>query len=150
MNDLPHDVGSSSGANAQARNNTQGNAHSSEVVHPTSAAGSKEHEGVRVQSVEIPIEGVGVEKELPKEVSDSGVKVRPQTVPLPKSVSQMGVQEVGHNVPVPHKPVVYVPLSQEEISQGLKQGIDSSWRWFSEWCRRRLLQIGLKQQEGHD
>lgn len=85
---------------------------------------------------------VGHEVPLTAEVSGAGVKIHPTTIQLPQKVSQMGVKVVGQ-APAPPVITVKLPLSDEQIAQGLHQSIMSSWRWMAEWCIRRLKQVHL-------
>lgn len=82
----------------------------------------------------------GAEIELPKEVASAGVKVQPTTVQLPQSVAQMGVTSVGQTTQ-PQATTVAIPLTDDQIAQGLKQSITSSWRWLAQWCVRKLKQL---------
>lgn len=86
---------------------------------------------------------VGQDIELPKEVGASGVRVAPTTVTLPQSVSQQGVKPVGPVAQASTSAPVSLPLSDDQIAQGLKQGVASSWRWVAEWCVRRLKQAHM-------
>lgn len=101
--------------------------------------GTKEGEGIRVDVAELPVHGVGAEMELPKEVQEAGVKLHPETIELPEQVRQVGVQPVKHNVPVPDKIHAEVPLSNEQIAVGLTKGLNASFRWFAEQCKRLLM-----------
>ena len=85
----------------------------------------------------------GKEIELPKEVAAAGVRTQPTTVQLPQVVTQMGVAPVGQAV-MPQAPAVALPLTDDQIAQGLKQSITSSWRWLAEWCIRKLKQLQKK------
>ena len=85
----------------------------------------------------------GKEIELPKEVAAAGVKVQPTTVQLPQAVTQMGLTPMGQAAPPPAVTVA-LPLTDDQIVQGLKQSITSSWRWLAEWCVRKLKQIHRK------
>ena len=89
---------------------------------------------------EVPFRPAGQEVELSPEVASAGVKVQPTTIPIPQPVSQVGFQAVGQNVPAP-APAVTLPLSDDQIAQGLKQSIWSSWRWLAQWCLRKLKQV---------
>jgi len=53
----------------------------------------------------------------------------------------MGVKPAGYNVPVQTTTTVVIPMTDEQIAQGLQQGVAFSWRWFSEWCIRRMKQF---------
>lgn len=86
---------------------------------------------------------VGQDIELPKEVGASGVRITPTTVVLPKPVSQQGVKPVGPVAPGGAAAPVSLPLSDDQIAQGLQQGVATSWRWVAEWCVRRLKQAHM-------
>jgi len=85
---------------------------------------------------------VGHEMLLLAEVSGAGVKIHPTTVQMSQNVTQMGVKAVGQATPPPAISVT-LPLTDEQIAQGLHQSIMSSWRWMAEWCVRRLKQVHL-------
>ena len=91
---------------------------------------------------EAPFRPVGVETEVSPEVASSGVRTRPTSIPIPPSVSQLGVKPAGQNVPAA-APAVTLPLSDDQIAQGLKQGVWSSWRWLAQWCVRKLKQMHM-------
>lgn len=84
----------------------------------------------------------GQEIELPKEVAAAGVRPQPTTVQLPQSVAQMGVTPTGQS-PLGGVPAttVALPLTDDQIAQGLKQSITSSWRWLAQWCVRKIKQL---------
>lgn len=86
-------------------------------------------------------DATGQEAAIPKEVASAGVRIHPTIVPIPQRVSQMGVKPAGANIPVQTATTVVLPMSDEAISTGLGQGVTSSWRWFSEWCLRRMKQL---------
>ncbi|MCX6793518.1 MAG: hypothetical protein NTY06_00235 [Candidatus Gottesmanbacteria bacterium] len=98
---------------------------------------------------EVPFRPVGQETELSPEVASSGVKIRPTTIPISPAAAQLGVKAAGQNIPAV-SPAVTLPLSDDQIAQGLKQSIWSSWRWLAQWCVRRLKQVhmGLKNIHG--
>lgn len=111
----------------------------------------KEVEIGGLKSSELGLVDVGMqEMELPKEVASAGVKVRPTTIQLPANVQQLGVQSVGQAGPVGQTTTIVLPLTDDQIVQGLHQGITSSFRWLAEWCIRRLKQVhvGLKYIHG--
>jgi hypothetical protein len=103
----------------------------------TSVGVNKEIEG---GSSELPFRPTGQETEVSPEIASSGVKVQPTTIPIPQPVQAMGVKPAGQNIP-PAAPAVALPLSDDQIALGLKQGIWSSWRWLAQWCIRKLKQI---------
>lgn len=110
-----------------------------------SGAGSaKEKEGIAIASSETALRDIsGQEIDLPKEVSAAGVKVQSTVVPLPPTMSQMGVKPAGVNVSLGTGATVSLPLSDDQIVQGLHQDITTSWRWMAEWCVRKLKQLHL-------
>lgn len=85
---------------------------------------------------------------LPKEVTAAGVSIHPTTIPLPQSVANMGVQPTGANIPMPTAPVT-LPISDDQIAQGLGKSIRESFRWLAEWCIRRLKQVHVGLQSVH-
>lgn len=98
-----------------------------------------------IQNPEVPLKAVGTEVSLPKEVASAGVKIHPTVVPVPQPVAQMGVKAVSDNVAIQTTATsVVLPLSDDQIAQGLSQSIETSWRWLSEWCKRRLLKINVR------
>ena len=90
---------------------------------------------------EVLLKAVGQEVELPKEVVEAGVRVEKPSAELPPAVQQMGVVPVGNAVPVQNVQASPVPLTDQQIADGLKQGVENSFRWLAEWCTRRLLQV---------
>ncbi len=87
--------------------------------------------------------------EIPREVASAGVKAYPTTVPIPKPVQQMGVAPGPANIPTPAATVT-LPITDDQIAQGLGKSITESFRWLAEWCIRRLKQahMGLKYIQG--
>lgn len=133
MNDLPT---TSSGNNPT--NNPPDDTYQSGSI-------AKEIEGgIGMAPAEIsPVTEVGKDIDLPKEVQNAGVSIHPTVVQIPQPLSQAGVQPAGGNVPVGSGKTVVLPLSDDQIAQGLHQGIDSSWRWLAEFCIRRLKQMHI-------
>ncbi|MBI3577343.1 hypothetical protein HY086_04875 [Candidatus Gottesmanbacteria bacterium] len=110
----------------------------------TGGAGGKELEVASSEPVEVPaLKEVGHEVPLKAEVSGAGVKIHPTTVAIPQKVSQMGVTAVGQASPLPTVTVT-LPLTDDQIAQGLHASITSSWRWLAEWCVRKLKQLHRK------
>lgn len=90
----------------------------------------------------LPLKDIGThEVELTPEVVSAGVKVQPTSVALPQNVQQLGVKPSGPTTPVRSGASVTLPLTDEQIALGLKQGITSSWRWLAEWCVRKIKQL---------
>jgi len=94
-------------------------------------------------------DGTGQEFELPHEVVSAGVRMHPTTVAIPPNVSKMGVKPTGQNVPVQTVTTVVLPLTDDQIAVGLHESITTSWRWFSEWCVRRLKQLHIAVKAAH-
>jgi hypothetical protein len=116
---------------------------------PSGANPSTNKEQETGMVTDVPFRPAGEETEVSPEVVASGVKVQPTTIPIPSAVSAMGVRPAGQNIP-PADPAVSLPLSDDQIAQGLKQSVWSSWRWLAQWCIRRLKQVhmGLKSIHG--
>lgn len=82
---------------------------------------------------------IGKEIELPLEVAKSGVTIQSDSIELPPPVTQLGVKSVGVQATTTvTTTTVALPLTDDQIAQGLHQSIMSSWRWLSEWCMRQL------------
>lgn len=86
---------------------------------------------------------------LPKEVTSAGVTMQPTTIPVPSGVAKMGVQPVGANIPMPNASTP-LPITDDQIAQGLGKSVRESFRWLAEWCIRRLKQVhvGLQSVRG--
>lgn len=111
---------------------------------------NKELENVPAGSVEVPMpKEVAHETDaLPKEVASAGVSVHPTTIPLPQSVVNMGVKPTGANIPMPTA-TVSLPISDDQIAEGLGKSIKESIRWLAEWCLKRLKQVHIGLQSVH-
>ncbi len=106
--------------------------------------GGKEKESIGGLGGELPLTAIGQEVELPKEVTSAGVSVHPTNIPIPPKVSQMGVKPLGQNVfATPSAAGITLPLTDDQIAQGMRQSATTSWRWLAEWCKRRIMQIRL-------
>jgi hypothetical protein len=92
---------------------------------------------------------IGKSADLPQEVQRAGVKMQSDTVTLPKLVQNMGVTAVGPSVPPASAATVVLPLTDDQIAQGLHQSIVSSWRWLAEWCERQLKQAHILLTSAH-
>ncbi|MBU1327159.1 hypothetical protein KKB64_04815 [Patescibacteria group bacterium] len=146
MNNLPDDTQIRANNTPPGTNNT-----ASQTAPSAGGAFLKEVERPSAVSSEVSIRPATAETELPKEVASAGVTLRPTSVPIPPKLSQMGVKPAGNNVPTqPKATTVALPLTDDQIAQGLHQGIMSSWRWLAQWCLRRLkqLHVGLKAMHG--
>lgn len=85
---------------------------------------------------------IGKDTGLPPEVKTAGVSMQSDTIELPHIVSQMGVTAVGPAAPpvAGAAATITLPLTDDQIAQGLHQSLLSSWRWLAEWCDRQLRQ----------
>ena len=92
-----------------------------------------------LHSAEAPIiQEVGKEVELPPEVEHAGVRVKSDTIELPPPVQKSGVTPVGPAAVPAQAQTVTLPLTDDQIAQGLSESIFSSIRWLAEWCERQL------------
>jgi hypothetical protein len=136
MNDLP---------NAPVVGNTSQSTDVTQKVTTTTGSISKEIEGgIHPISETPPLVEVGKDIELPKEVVRAGVTIQPTVIPIPPHLTSAGVAPAGQNVTVGTGNTVVLPLTDDQIAQGLKQGITNSWRWLAEWCRRKLKLLHSK------
>jgi hypothetical protein len=110
---------------------------------PVTPTGAKEVEPGDIAPQEGLRDVTGQEAEIPKEVFSAGVRIRPTTVQVPPRVSKMGVRPAGHNIPVQTTTTVTLPMTDDQIAQGLHESITSSLRWLSEWCLRRMKQLHI-------
>lgn len=94
---------------------------------------------------------LGKDADLPHEVQRAGVTMQSDSVTLPKVVQNMGVTAVGSSAPPVSAPAVTVvlPLTDDQIAQGLHQSLVSSWRWLAEWCERQLKQAHILLTSAH-
>ncbi len=116
------------------------------TVSPITPSGNKEIIGGSIDPKEGLTDATGQEMELPKEVTSAGVRMQPTTIPIPPAVAQLGVKPAGASVPVQTASTVALPISDDQIAQGLTKSVTESWRWLSEWCVKRLkqLHVGLQ------
>ncbi len=147
MNDLPNPVPSgTSGVQNSSPKQDDGSAKTAPQTSSPTGSFAKEKEVFgSIQSPEVPLRAVGTEVTLPKEVVSAGVRIHPTTVPVPPPVAQMGVTAVSDNVAIQTTATsVVLPLTDDQIAQGLSQSIETSWRWLAEWCKRKLLTIHIR------
>lgn len=111
-------------------------------VQTSSPPIGKEVEGGISLGEPFPLKDIGThEQELPKEVIAVGVSPQPTNIPLPQTVQQLGVRPSGATQPMPQPVASSVPLTDEAVAEGLKQGITSSWLWLAQWCVRKIKQL---------
>lgn len=103
-------------------------------------AGSKEIEpqSIDVNAEKTPLKELGGEIKLDREVEKAGIKVRPTYVPVPQSVSASGVTPVGDNAVLGTGKGIKLPITDDQIKEGQKKNLFSSWRWLTEWCLRQI------------
>ena len=111
-----------------------------------SGLGEKEKEVVGSKEV---IREVGKEIEPPKEVEETGVKLKKEEIKLPPPIEKLGVKPSAPAVPPPSSTVT-LPLTDDQVMQGLASPIVSSLRWLAEFCLRQLKKahISLKKVHG--
>ncbi len=109
---------------------------------PSPSGSMAKETGPHISFAEAPLlQEIGQETTLPREVANSGVTIHPTTVILPPRIQNLGVQAVGPAATPPAAAVaVTLPLTDDQIAQGLHQSLMSSWRWLAEWCERQLKQ----------
>jgi hypothetical protein len=81
---------------------------------------------------------VGKDIELPKEVINAGVSQIPTVVAIPPVLKTHGVQPSGNNVTLGSGSTITLPLTDDQVNEGLKKSITDSWRWLALWCQRAL------------
>jgi hypothetical protein len=89
---------------------------------------------------------VGKDIELSKEVAAVGVTTVPTVIPIPQKLTDIGVAPQGANVTLGTGKTVELPLTDEQINDGLKKSITESWRWLSEWCKRRIEMLKIQKK----
>lgn len=111
-------------------------------AQPNQQPPGKELEGGIALGEPFPLKDVGThEINLPKEVVAVGVSARPTNVKLPPAVQQFGVRAVGQPQGSAQARTTALPLTDDQIAQGLKVGVTNSWRWLAQWCVRRIEQL---------
>lgn len=118
-------------------------------VHPVGSM-AKEVSPIVVSNEAPLVTEIGKEELLTPDVKKAGVRMHSDTIEMPQIAHSMGVKIVD---PVPVSAAaltVTLPLTDDQIAQGLHQSIVSSWRWLAEWCDRQLKQahVILKTSQG--
>jgi hypothetical protein len=119
----------------------------------TVGMGGKEHEIGRGASLEV-VTQASSEMVLPKEIETVGVQSTKTDIEIPPDIKKIGVQHAGPTQPltVGHTlPSVSLPLSDDQVGNGLHKSVLSALRWLSEWCVKKLKKahIHLKKVHGH-
>ena len=121
-------------------------------VSPANPVGSmaKESSPIVVSNEAPLVTEIGKEDVLSSEVKKAGVRMQSDTIVLPQVAHSMGVKIVDPAPAAAAPLTVSLPLTDDQIAQGLHQSIISSWRWLAEWCERQLKQahILLKTTQG--
>lgn len=88
------------------------------------------------------------EFEVPKEVASHVSKVQ-EHIEIPPDLKSIGV-----SAPHSHGKVsdalqkeLELPLTDDQIGQGLHADIKNSWRWLSQWCVKKLNRAGFRLRE---
>ncbi len=92
---------------------------------------------------------IGREVELPPEVKKAGVMLKSDTITVPPPVAKLGVQAVGPAAQGVVPAVISLPLTDDQIAQGLHQSLLSSVRWLAEWCVRQLHMVHMTVKSVH-
>ena len=92
------------------------------------------------------------EHEIPKEIQGHVVKTK-EHIEIPPDLRKMGVAAppVASSVSDVAVKSVKLPLTDDQIEEGLHTQILSSFRWLAEWCLRQLRKahIHLKKIGAH-
>jgi len=87
----------------------------------------------------------GKDMALPKEVVQAGVTIHPTSINIPPSLTNAGLMSIGQPpvTTVSQTTAINLPLTDDQIAQGLAVGMENSWRWLAEWCVRRLKMLHM-------
>lgn len=89
-----------------------------------------------------------VEHEPDAEISEHLQKAR-HAIHLPQDLKDIGVLEQEENAQHPTPKTIKIPLTDDQIAQGLSSPIDSSVRWLAESCKRMFEKIGIRIRVAH-
>ena len=87
--------------------------------------------------------------ELAPELEAAGVEKLSETIELPPDIAGMGVQTVGPSQPVTTTQTTSLPLTDDQIVQGLHVKIALSLRWLAQWCIRQLKVVHIHLKKAH-
>ena len=79
----------------------------------------------------------------------AGVEKLSETIELPPDIAGMGVQTVGPSQPVTTTQTTSLPLTDDQIVQGLHVKIALSLRWLAQWCIRQLKVVHIHLKKAH-
>lgn len=89
-----------------------------------------------------------VEHEPDAEISEHLQKAR-HAIHLPQDLKNIGVLEQEESAQHPIPKTIRIPLTDDQIAQGLSSPIDSSVRWLAESCKRMFEKIGIRIRVAH-
>lgn len=118
------------------------------AVSQTATIGGKEQSPHTITNSER-VSEISEEIVLPKEVEQSGVVKFSDRIELPPDVKKLGVTQSGPSVPVLQTsppPQVILPISDDQVVQGLHAQVTAAIKWLAVWCIKRLQKahIALK------
>lgn len=92
------------------------------------------------------------EHEIPKELKEHVVKTK-EEIEIPPDLKKMGVSTPPASAKVSDvvTGAVKLPLTDDEIEQGVHMKVMNSFRWLAEWCLKQLKKahIQLTKQGEH-
>lgn len=94
------------------------------------------------------VESPGIEEvkelQVPKEVA-SHITQANDTIELPPDLTKIGVQPSAPEMSVtsPTQSGPDLPLSDDQIGQGLSEKPTSSFKWLAEWCLKQLKRMHM-------
>lgn len=143
----------------QTDDNQQGLAGTSAVSkEPAAAAAAAAAAGKEQEPGDNSLKELGVEeapseyKELePDKEVGKFVQPTPVAPKLPADVGKAGVRHTGPTTPLQKKPTktITLPLTDDQIVQGLHAHIWESIRWLAVWCIRKLRKVHIIVKEVH-
>ena len=128
---------------------SQEQSHQNDRVGTLSYGSSKEHEPMPVGVEQAPrAELHEVIEHKPDEDVQEFVESRSETIDLPDDVKELGGQSTGQAVFTAQQKVE-LPISDEQVMEGLHAPITSSLRWLAEYCIYLLKRAHLQLKEAH-
>lgn len=104
----------------------------------------------------VPLSGKEVFTEISQEINPSpeekkaGVFPVKAVIDLPPDVKKLGVTHAGPNTPVSSSPpTVSLPISDDQILQGVNAPLSSAIKWLSVWCTKILHKSRLTLKKIH-
>ncbi len=97
-----------------------------------------EKEQIRTEkSGEIPVKKIP-ETRIPREILGWLEKIEKGDIYLAKPVTDDQTGQVLVTAPSAKKPKIVLPLSRQQLVQGLNQKVNQAIRWLAEWCLRLI------------